>query len=80
MKACALGSLSCSPYPRVRLSDTANLRDINNSVLHTGQAFYTRRYWMLATAVCCGLGEVIGWTGRLWSSLNVLDNTPFLMQ
>lgn len=37
-------------------------------------------WWTLPTAVTAGLGEVIGWTARLWSSKNPLNLNPFLMQ
>ena len=30
--------------------------------------------------VACGLGETIGWAGRLWSSKNPVLDDPFLMQ
>ncbi|KIM74097.1 hypothetical protein PILCRDRAFT_815278 [Piloderma croceum F 1598] len=37
-------------------------------------------WWLLPTAVLAGVGEVLGWSARLWSSHNPLLNTPFLMQ
>ncbi|KAJ9094716.1 hypothetical protein QFC21_005874 [Naganishia friedmannii] len=44
---------------------------------------YTRQpsyWWILATLVPGGLLEIVGWAGRYWSSQNVLNIQPFLMQ
>jgi hypothetical protein len=39
------------------------------------------RYWIVyPTLVLGALVEVIGWAARLWSSQNVDERTPFLMQ
>ena len=35
---------------------------------------------MIATAVFAGILEVLGWSGRLWSSQNVDLETPFMIQ
>ena len=43
-------------------------------------AVWYRMWWLIPTAVLAGMGEVIGWSGRLWSSLNLPLNTPFLIQ
>ncbi|KAH7106598.1 RTA1-domain-containing protein [Auriculariales sp. MPI-PUGE-AT-0066] len=48
--------------------------------LHIGQAIKTRLWWLLGTVVLCGIGEVIGWGGRLWSSLKPGTHDAFLMQ
>jgi hypothetical protein len=48
--------------------------------LHIGQAVYFRLWFLFPTAVLCGIGEVIGWSGRLWASFNVLNRNAFLMQ
>ncbi|KAF7364297.1 hypothetical protein MSAN_01089600 [Mycena sanguinolenta] len=48
--------------------------------LHVGQATYFRMWWLFPTAVLCGVGEVIGWSGRLWSSITPIDDTPFTIQ
>ncbi|KZV76205.1 RTA1-domain-containing protein [Peniophora sp. CONT] len=51
-----------------------------STTLHVAQAIYFRLWFLLPTAVVCGLGELIGWSGRLWSSYNVLNENAFLMQ
>lgn len=43
-------------------------------------AIYFKMWWLLPTATLAAIGEVVGWSGRLWSSINVLADTPFLMQ
>jgi len=50
------------------------------TALHLYQARRYRIRWLLPTAVVCGILEIIGWSGRLWSSSNVYLRTPFLMQ
>ncbi|KAH9950370.1 RTA1 like protein [Amylocystis lapponica] len=43
--------------------------------------FLRRRGWWLFPTVClCGLGEIIGWSARLWSSINVLNGNAYLIQ
>ncbi|EJD50204.1 RTA1-domain-containing protein [Auricularia subglabra TFB-10046 SS5] len=51
-----------------------------STIIHVGQAIHFRLWWLLCTAVCCGLGEIIGWSGRLWSSISPFNITPFLIQ
>jgi len=51
-----------------------------STLIHIGQMFRYRLWWLLPTVVLAGTAEVIGWSGRLWSSKNVLLNTPFLIQ
>ncbi|KAF8579289.1 RTA1 like protein [Ramaria rubella] len=52
------------------------------SVIHLGQAFVfkPRLYWLIPTTTMCGVGEVIGWSGRLWSSKNPENGNAFLVQ
>jgi hypothetical protein len=49
-------------------------------VIHVVQAIRFRLWWLFPTAVLCGLLEVIGWSGRLWSSKNPFLREPFIMQ
>ncbi len=50
------------------------------SAVHLAEALWFKMWWLIPTAVLAGVGEVIGWVGRFWSSQNVLDMDPFLMQ
>lgn len=50
-------------------------------VVHLAQSIRYRLWWLIPTAVVCGLAEILGWSGRLWSSVGGawrLD--PYLMQ
>ncbi|PVG04551.1 RTA1 like protein [Serendipita vermifera] len=51
-----------------------------SAFLHTVQAIKWRTWWMLPTMALGCMGEVIGWSGRLWSSRNPRLLDPFLMQ
>jgi hypothetical protein len=51
-----------------------------SALLHTGQALKWRTRWMIPSMALGCTGEVIGWSGRLWSSQNPTLLNPFLMQ
>ncbi|KAK7038622.1 RTA1-domain-containing protein [Favolaschia claudopus] len=51
-----------------------------STLLHIAQAIHYRMWWLLPTACLCGLGEVIGWAGRLWSSYSPLQHKAFMIQ
>ncbi|KAJ7835394.1 RTA1 like protein-domain-containing protein [Mycena leptocephala] len=51
-----------------------------STIIHAGQATYYRMWWLFPTACLCGVGELIGWSGRLWSAYNVDASDPFMMQ
>ncbi|EIN13774.1 RTA1 like protein [Punctularia strigosozonata HHB-11173 SS5] len=51
-----------------------------STLIHFGQAIYFRMWWLFPTAVLAGFTEIIGWSGRLWSSKNPLLLDPYLMQ
>lgn len=53
---------------------------IHPLVLHFGQSVWYRMWWLIPTAVLSGAGEMAGWSGRLWSSIRPLNNTPFSIQ
>jgi hypothetical protein len=52
----------------------------NCTVLHVGQAIFYRTWFMIPTAGFAGILEILGWSGRLWSSRNVHLKTPFMIQ
>ena len=49
-------------------------------VAHIAQAVRYRMWYLLYTAVLCGIIEILGWSGRLWSSWNPFLDTPFQIQ
>jgi len=51
-----------------------------STLIHLGQSIRYRMWWLLPTVVLAGLGEVLGWSARLWSSQNPPLSTPFLIQ
>jgi hypothetical protein len=51
-----------------------------HAALHLGQAIRSRLWWLLPTIVIAGLGETAGWSGRLWSSINVSNHNAFMLQ
>lgn len=51
-----------------------------SGILHIIEALYTRLWFMFPTAVLAMIGEILGWSARLWSSQNVFAQTPFLIQ
>lgn len=51
-----------------------------SALIHSLQA-WRAKYWVVyPTLVLGALIEILGWSGRLWSSENVLFITPFLVQ
>ncbi|TFK73781.1 RTA1-domain-containing protein [Pluteus cervinus] len=51
-----------------------------STVAHTGQATYYRMWWLFPSVITGGIGEILGWAGRLWSSQNVGLQTPFMIE
>ncbi|KJA24394.1 hypothetical protein HYPSUDRAFT_136271 [Hypholoma sublateritium FD-334 SS-4] len=51
-----------------------------STVVQAGQATRYRMWWLLPTACLCGIIELIGWSGRLWSSFSPLASTPFQIE
>ncbi|TFK57102.1 RTA1 like protein [Heliocybe sulcata] len=49
-------------------------------IIHIVEACIFRLWWLLPTASLAAVAEVIGWSGRLWSSQNPRSLNPFLMQ
>lgn len=48
--------------------------------LHLGQALHRRMWWLIPTVVTGGVGEILGWVGRLWGSREPTSMKPYLMQ
>ncbi|THH31715.1 hypothetical protein EUX98_g2481 [Antrodiella citrinella] len=48
--------------------------------LHVFQAVKYRMWFLFPTAVLACSGEILGWSGRLWSAYAPLNNNPYLMQ
>ncbi len=51
-----------------------------STVAHTAQSILGRLWFLIVTIVVCGLGEILGWSGRLWSSINPPLDQPFQIQ
>lgn len=51
-----------------------------STAIQAVQAVYTRLWWIYPTICVAGILEIIGWSGRLWSSLNPVAINPYLMQ
>ncbi|RDB26463.1 Uncharacterized protein C17G6.02c [Hypsizygus marmoreus] len=51
-----------------------------STIAHTGQATYSRMWWLLPTVTFCGILEILGWAARVWSSISPLQDTPFTIQ
>ncbi|KAJ7453396.1 RTA1-domain-containing protein [Mycena latifolia] len=45
-----------------------------STILHVAQATYYRTWWLLPTAALCGVAELLGWSGRLWSSITPIGD------
>ncbi|KAJ7028653.1 RTA1-like protein [Mycena alexandri] len=73
-------STSCDFFHSCNAQPVKLMGAFSPPVLHIGQATYYRMWWLLPTAVLCGIGKLLGWSGRLWSSISLAAQTPFLMQ
>ncbi|KAJ2915434.1 hypothetical protein MD484_g4984, partial [Candolleomyces efflorescens] len=51
-----------------------------STIWHTGSALYRRMWWLLPTVVLCGVMETLGWSARLWSHSEPLNDIPFQIQ
>ncbi|KAF5388941.1 hypothetical protein D9757_005158 [Collybiopsis confluens] len=43
-------------------------------------ALFARQWFLLPTVVLAGCGEILGWSGRLWSNRNLLASDPYMIQ
>ncbi|TCD61833.1 hypothetical protein EIP91_007852 [Steccherinum ochraceum] len=50
------------------------------TVCHIIQAGFYRRWWFFPTVVLAAIGELAGWSGRLWSVFAPLNQSPYLLQ
>ncbi|TFK73782.1 RTA1-domain-containing protein [Pluteus cervinus] len=74
-----------SPYGYIPDTDVCILFLVLYSLstfVHTGQAIRYRLWWLFPTVIWGGVGEILGWGGRLWSSHvdTVLLRMPFMIQ
>jgi hypothetical protein len=69
-------------FLRVRNTYASSSRLVNaiGTVLHIGQGIFYRTWFMIPTAGFAGVLEILGWSGRLWSSRDVHLKTPFMIQ
>ncbi|PFH46581.1 hypothetical protein AMATHDRAFT_69545 [Amanita thiersii Skay4041] len=51
-----------------------------STVVHIAQSLKFRQWWLLPTLCLAGAGEILGWSGRLWSSINPPNGDAFLTQ
>ncbi|KAF8916463.1 RTA1 like protein-domain-containing protein [Mucidula mucida] len=51
-----------------------------STTAHVGQAIFHRLWWAFPTICLAGAMEILGWSGRLWSSYSPSLNTPFQIQ
>jgi hypothetical protein len=51
-----------------------------STLIHIAQATRYRLWWLFPTIVVGGVCEVLGWSGRLWSSFEPRLLNPYLMQ
>ncbi|KAH9829050.1 uncharacterized protein C8Q71DRAFT_791987 [Rhodofomes roseus] len=76
-----LFSLSTGALPLFRETVSAKFNaHPARTALHSVETLHTRLWWLIPTACTAGALEILGWVGRLWSSLNVDAENPYLMQ
>ncbi|KAI0282480.1 RTA1-like protein [Russula aff. rugulosa BPL654] len=51
-----------------------------STFFHIVQAIHSRFWWLFPSAIFCGVLELAGWGGRLWSSHNPFIETPYIIQ
>ncbi|KAF8662698.1 hypothetical protein AX16_001140 [Volvariella volvacea WC 439] len=51
-----------------------------STLIHGGQGLRYKTWFIFPTIFLGGIGEIMGWAGRLWSSNNVSHRTPFMIQ
>ncbi|KAF8919304.1 RTA1 like protein-domain-containing protein [Mucidula mucida] len=51
-----------------------------STLAHLGQGLYARMWWTIPTILLAGCLEVLGWSGRLWSSFSPTLQDPYMIQ
>ncbi|KAI0689716.1 RTA1-domain-containing protein [Cerioporus squamosus] len=51
-----------------------------STLIHAAQTVRSRLWWLFPTACLAGIGEILGWSARLWSSLNPPLLNPYIIQ
>ncbi|KJA14175.1 hypothetical protein HYPSUDRAFT_49380 [Hypholoma sublateritium FD-334 SS-4] len=51
-----------------------------STAIHIGQAIKYRMWFLFLTVILCGAIELLGWSGRLWSTYNVLSQPAFSIE
>ncbi|TCD61834.1 hypothetical protein EIP91_007853 [Steccherinum ochraceum] len=78
------GSVVKSPYYKYLVDENASAAFVAlygaSTLIHFIQASYFRQWFLLPTVVLAGIGETLGWSGRLWSVFAPLKKTPYLLQ
>ncbi|KAJ6626623.1 RTA1 like protein-domain-containing protein [Mycena sp. CBHHK59/15] len=52
----------------------------SSTILHVGQATYYRLWWLFPSVCLAGILEILGWSGRLWSSISPFNFEPYELQ
>ncbi|OCH96124.1 RTA1-domain-containing protein [Obba rivulosa] len=50
------------------------------TIVHVVQAFYFKVWYWIPTTCLAGCGEVLGWSGRFWSTINVFNSDAYTIQ
>ncbi|KAK7681636.1 hypothetical protein QCA50_015370 [Cerrena zonata] len=78
------GKILQSPYYGYLISESSSYAFTAlfglSMFIHLIQAVCFRQWWLVPTVVLCGIGEALGWGGRIWSFYEPLDQTPYLVQ
>ncbi|KAK0492326.1 RTA1 like protein-domain-containing protein [Armillaria luteobubalina] len=51
-----------------------------STLTHTAQSIYFRMWWAFPTIILAGCLEILGWSGRFWSSISPSLSNPFMIQ
>ncbi|KAK0477397.1 RTA1 like protein-domain-containing protein [Armillaria novae-zelandiae] len=51
-----------------------------STLTHTAQTIYFRMWWAFPTIILAGCLEILGWSGRFWSSISPSLSSPFMIQ